>query len=406
MRFEGDGRISRHGLPWTLAVVLAIAAFLAFTAGTRFGLGAAAIAVILLGTVAMVSLGKPTKPGYARRRIRAHAGGVEIDGALAMSREEIVAAHVGETESSGSVVYLQGRFLRRSLAVFVETEREAHALMDALHLGRGESLATFKALPPWAKHVRWLAVVLTTSPWLLLNFLRFLPPWVLGLIGLGYAVIVLPVVLPQRVEVGQDGVFLRWLGNRRFVPFAQIEDVTTTPFGIVLLLHGGKRFEIRLSYKDDAATIERRALFDRIEAGLARHRSALRADEETLLARGSRDVETWVREMVTLGAGEAAGYRAIAIPRERLWEIVESPSADPSAREGAAIALHAALDDDERLRLVALVHNTASPRLRVALDGLSRERDGARLRVALENAEQEIEEPLAESPRRAAHGGS
>jgi hypothetical protein len=88
------------------------------------------------------------------------------------------------------------------------------------------------------------------------------------------------------------------------------------------------------------------------------------------------------------------GYRAAAIPRERLWDVVENPAADPSAREGAALALSVSLDADDRSRLAALAQTTAQPRLRVALDGVSREEDESRLRIALESAETASPEEL------------
>jgi hypothetical protein len=99
-----------------------------------------------------------------------------------------------------------------------------------------------------------------------------------------------------------------------------------------------------------------------------------------------------LRDRGALGACEHGGYRAAAIPRERLWAVVESPAADPSAREGAALALSASLDADERARLAALALKTAQPRLRVALDEVSRDQEESRLRIALEAAESELDD--------------
>jgi hypothetical protein len=100
-----------------------------------------------------------------------------------------------------------------------------------------------------------------------------------------------------------------------------------------------------------------------------------------------------MRDMRALGASKASVYRATAISRERLWAIVESPGVSPSAREGAALALSARLDESDRARLATLAQNTARPRLRVAFDGVSCEHDAARLQIALEAAEEGYEEP-------------
>jgi hypothetical protein len=224
-------------------------------------------------------------------------------------------------------------------------------------------------------------------------FGRFMPPWVMGLVTIAYVLVFLPTVLPARISVGHDGIRVRWLGNQRFIAFSSIERATTTPLGIELALVGERKVDLHLTLRDNDENQQRDRLLERITEGRARQHGRARADEEAVLARGTRDVETWIRDLTTLGHGEGAGYRVNAIPRERLWEIVENPAADPSAREGAAVALHGTLDDSGRARLRALANETASPRLRVALDGLGRETEPARLRVALDAAEEEVEDP-------------
>lgn len=279
-----------------------------------------------------------------------------------------------------------------------------------------EGRTHFRALPPWARHLRWLAVVLTASPWVLINVLRHIPMWGLGIIAMLYGLIAIPTILPQRVDVGHDGIFLRWFGNKRFIAFSKILHVSPTRVGVVIHLLTGREIEIRLTQKDGAADAQAKALFKQIEAGIASHRDLGRADEEAFLARGARDVSTWLREMRAIGAGDRGGYRVNSIPRDRLWAVVENPAADPSARQGAALALSASLADDERVRLLALAQKTASPRVRIAFDGVGRATGGpdeaskseeeTRLRIALETAERELEErdsgsmPVAKAAQR------
>ena len=50
-------------------------------------------------------------------------------------------------------------------------------------------------------------------------------PLVLPVLGLGVAISLL-ALLPSRVSVDADGILLRWLFLRTFVPFAEIEEVS------------------------------------------------------------------------------------------------------------------------------------------------------------------------------------
>jgi hypothetical protein len=58
-------------------------------------------------------------------------------------------------------------------------------------------------------------------------------------------------------------------------------------------------------------------------------------------------------------------------PRDELWRAVEDPTADPSTRAGAAIALRGALSEGESTRLRAAAEACAAPKLRVALDKIA-----------------------------------
>jgi len=400
MRFRGEARIVRRGKEW-----LAYAGVSGLVLGLALGLLAPKLLAIAGAALAMVSVmafaGRyQVRPEPARHAVEGDGRGLVVDGALVVPRGVVRGAHVAKVQD-GHALHLDARGRAPSYSVVFDDVAQAEDLLLALRLDASGTVTKFRALPPWAKNVRWLAVALTTSPWILINFVRLLPLWSWGLIAAAYGVIALPVLLPQQVEVGQDGVLLRWLGKRRFVPFGAIETALADDLGVVLFLKDGRRLEIRLSQRADGAKEARSKLLTRIREGMLAQAEMARAEEEVLFVRGERDVDTWLRDMRALGSGDAGGYRVIAIPRERLWEIVESPAADPSAREGAALALHATLDDEERERLRALVDATALPRLRVALDGVARETDEARLRIALDAADREEAEPPSGSMRAA-----
>lgn len=400
MRFEGDAPIAKRGIAWPLLIV---AACLFGSMGVSSGWHLRLVPTIFVGGVALYALlgaaRSPKKPGKALHRVTADARGLSIDGTIYMDRASIENAYCDERPGDDGryAVHIEGRFLRRACAIHVDSAEEAGAILAALLRDPSSSAAHFRALPPWAKHIRWLAIVLTASPWVLINVLRMIPAWGIAILGALYGLILLPTFLPQRVDVGHDGVFLRWLGNKRFIPFSAIEIVSGSKVGVDLFLRGERHVEIRLTQKDGAASVQVNALVARIREGIAAQSGLTRADEEAFLARTGRDLETWMRDMRALGGGELGGYRAAAIPRERLWAVVENPAADPSAREGAALALSASLDADDRSRLATVAQKTAQPRLRIALDGVSREPDEARLRVALATAGDEVDATL-ESP--------
>ena len=393
MRFEADAPIAKRSVNWRL--LLATTFFLAtvaVAADWRFRLVPLFCFLALAAFSVVSTFNGSRKPSKGLHKVVADATGLTIDGVSMMHRAAIVSAYYAPADGDLHAVHIEGRLLRPGCTVYVDSAEHGERLLAALEIDASKAMAHFRALPPWAKHVRWLAVILTASPWVLINVLRHIPAWGVAVIAALYGVIALPTVLPQRIDVGQDGIFLRWLGNKRFIPFAKIEIATANKIGIDLFLRGERHVEIRMTQKDGGAATQVHALLARITEGMAAHRGLSRADEEAFLARGQRDVATWLHEMRALGAGEGGGYRANAIPRERLWAIVENPAADPSAREGAALALSASLEEDDRVRLRATAQKTASPRLRIALDGVGREREETRLRIALETAEREIEE--------------
>jgi hypothetical protein len=96
----------------------------------------------------------------------------------------------------------------------------------------------------------------------------------------------------------------------------------------------------------------------------------------------------WLARLRAFGHEDAGGFRDPKIPPERLWRIVEDPSAPASARAGAAVALRAKLDDDGRTRIRVAADATAAPKLRVALESTAAEDDQA-VRDALDELRDE-----------------
>jgi hypothetical protein len=184
-----------------------------------------------------------------------------------------------------------------------------------------------------------------------------------------FTLFVLPRMLMSlagRIEVGADGLLLRWLGLKRFIPYERIEHVEASGSFVRITTKEGRGATVYPLA--DAIGLD--ALIARIEA--ARRTRMLptpRAELEARLDRGERTVEEWRRHLASLEDHD--GYREAALPRDELWRIVEDPSAPEAARLGAALVLR---------RIDGA--SPASPMLRVAADAVA----SPKLRVALETA--------------------
>lgn len=386
-----DAEISQgRTLAWPFGAALVAAALLVFlaieTAVTAAMFSAVATIVTALSFV-VLSRGAPGASS-GKHRVGADARGLSVDGALVVPREEILRTKVNDELDGSCSVIIERRGFLPSHVVHVESARIAQALADTLEQPASE-VVVFDALPPWAHRMRWLALVLTTSPWIVFNLLRFSPVWMLAFVLGLYALIALPIILPQKIAVGDDGILMRWAGRRRFVPFARLREARATSLGLELDLDDEHDLEIRLTHRAGGASAVRTSILDRIEEALAHHRAGGPAEDEALLTRGDRSLDTWMHDMQTLGTHGTASYRNIAIPRERLWAVLENPAADPSARQGAALALRAGLDEDDRERLTTIAQKSASPRVRLAALAIAQASGAPELRYALEDGELE-----------------
>jgi hypothetical protein len=109
-----------------------------------------------------------------------------------------------------------------------------------------------------------------------------------------------------------------------------------------------------------------------------------------VLARGGDDVEAWVRRL-RVATEERADYRSAALPADEVWRVVCDPTAEPTARGGAAAVLRRSLDEAGRERLRIAADSCAEPNLRAALEAAAEDRDDA----AFEEALGEIGKPSA-----------
>jgi hypothetical protein len=192
------------------------------------------------------------------------------------------------------------------------------------------------------------------------------------------------LAIPARIDVGADGVLLRWLGTRRFIPLAHIRSLERTTEGIGKSRQVGVR--LRLEDGDtvwlpmgDARWADERAgaLLERIQEAMDTQAHGPVTATAALLGRRERGAREWIRELRALGAGANADLRTAPVEPEQLWRIVESHGAAPEERAAAAIALSPSLDPRGKERLGVAVDAVADERLRVAIDAAVKEDDAA-----------------------------
>jgi len=173
-----------------------------------------------------------------------------------------------------------------------------------------------------------------------------------------------------RVEIGADGIVVRWLGTTRFISFRDVAEVRNDAPWICITDPIERDTWLRATHGESATLageIERaRVAF--------RERARTTVDLPRELARGREELRTWIRRL----RAPAAGYRDALAPHETLWRVIEDPTAEPEARVAAALVLESNFGDGgdaarERLRIA--VDAVADPRVRIAMSHVTTDDD-------------------------------
>jgi hypothetical protein len=165
----------------------------------------------------------------------------------------------------------------------------------------------------------------------------------------------------SRVTIGYDGIYVGGSSRPRFFAYRAIDAARSKGSGLELL-HGERVVLVLQLHGKDAA--HHTALLERISQAIAK------AHEGESAAAGQVVLGASEKELTRL-AGGAADYRAPALTREQLWELVEGPEHDRATREAAAKALAVTGDSEERERLRVAAEHHAEPRSRVVLKELA-----------------------------------
>ncbi len=363
------------------------------------------MAMIFGGLLALMRLSGPREVVH-QGSLSATAEGVRVGSQLTLSgplREALLMPNQRE----GVVLRLKGSSIWPT-DVTVSSIEEGRALLSALGLDasrrtaevyvRGLSVEEYRARSrlalvfPLALIGTVVATIIFMTPLLVFGFLAVFP-FLLA--------IMLSLAVHGRATVGTDGVLVRHLGRRRFIPLDGVADaelgsaepiMNTTPLVVRLLDHERKVMaELLVDCKQDAALQEglaaeadaraealverlREVLLARAEGGLSNAARALRRRE--------RDARDWIAALRAIHE-RTETFRDGAPPTlSALLLLVEDGAAPAELRAAAAVAAAAAAPD-VRARIRVAATASAEPRLRIALEAAA-ENDDARLSTALD----------------------
>jgi hypothetical protein len=345
---------------------------------------------------------KNPRPRRLKASVRAGSEGVQIDSASAvpfLPRAQIREGFVLPTMSDAPRVRLTCRGLRPPVYLSVGDEAQARGFLRALGLDASQRVASFRVLSRMVAHRRWIIGAMLgifASMVALMAFIKaFHSPFPFAiLLPLIVVTFIVSMLLPSRLELGADGVLIKWAWRKRFIAHGDIEMVmplergfgSSHLRGLSLTLRSGEQIQVPVTQSrgddDRVAIIEQR-----MREARESHKQGGADAWAMLQSRKERSVSDWITTLRSIGAGANAAHRVAPVAPERLWRIVEDPSARAIARAAAAVALGAGIDDEGRARLKAAADATAAPKLRIALQAAAVSAD----EEALEEALQELE---------------
>ncbi|WP_437298089.1 PH domain-containing protein [Sorangium sp. So ce426] len=182
------------------------------------------------------------------------------------------------------------------------------------------------------------------------------------------------------LRIGTDGLSIRRLLRRRFVPRAGIARVGVRGAALVVERRSGGPVVVMTSGAEEAAALARR-----VADALAGRAAAAPAETLTALDRAGRPLAEWKHAIIAL-LQESTGYRRAGIAADDLFSVVEDGAARPERRVAAAAALASSGGPAAQARVRAAVEACVSTKLRIAM---LRAADGEIDEGALAAAEEE-----------------
>jgi hypothetical protein len=326
--------------------------------------------------------------------LRADREGIGFRGRSLLSRAQIRHVAVEGLIGGRQIVHVSTLRPKDDVHIELEDDERARALVAALDLDPEKHVATFSVdEDPLRSRARWLAarVMIAAGALLIAAAVLYLARrndfFLFALVPalLGYSLLLPRARARTDIALAADGLTLRHRGRQRSIPLSTIAEPTVSGNTATLVLTSGETLDLRFGGdNDETAALHHAAFMARLRQALGRrHRLPIADPGEAMLTKGEQATSDWAKHLSTLARAEE-GYRVATVPPDTLWRIAEGVSAEPSARVGALVALHARLDDDARVRLQDLATRTAQRDLRAALEAAASGADPEEILAAYE----------------------
>jgi hypothetical protein len=252
------------------------------------------------------------------------------------------------------------------VAIDVEDRDQAYRVLEELGVGATQRSVPFAGVAPTrsvSAVALWTGMIAGVA--LLALSLPLHAAW-LGVLGVAIVVASFAFV-GATFHVGADGVLVKHRLGERFVPWSDVRAVGPYRRGVLLVLDGERLAlpttpHVIMFYDNERAM--QAALLLRMRDALAAHRFRGSSDAAERIARRGRPAADWVRDLFH----REGDFRQAPLLDDDLWRVVESTTADATARAAAAAILAQGGGDGARERLRISAAACAAPKLRIALD--------------------------------------
>ncbi|HEY4117470.1 MAG TPA: hypothetical protein VGM56_06420 [Byssovorax sp.] len=348
--------------------------------------------------------------------LRATASSVLVGDRRVVERRDIQAAYVWPGRGDGAYVRIDRRGAHGPVELHVKTADDARALVHALGFDATQSASEFPIVAPSRAQLRrrvytvWAGVPLVligtaVGAAILAHGHPGAAFPVIFAGALAYAALILQVVKSGAVKIGADGIYVRWLWEKHFIPIGDVEraEVVDDEPGLLGRMPMVVRIHRRSGEQVDLVTQGGRSasgfggrsrlhelmrmraeiIAERVNEAVAGAAGAASRWNAAPLDRQGRDVDAWIAKLRAL-TSDVTSFRTNAPAAvDQLWAVVDDVACSAERRAAAAVALAPHVDDEGKARLRVVARATAAPKLRVALEAVADD-DEADLAAALE----------------------
>lgn len=387
-------RLSTARAAWVIAaaIVLAGAAVIAAIAiGASSELSPLLIVPVAVLT-ALAAFATPRAAAFTRRErleVRIDDAGIWLGRAAFLTAGEVSQGFVLPLPADGGfLVRIERWGLEPDERLVVGRLEDSQALIARLGIGVDRRTATLRglarfhalraatrgvalALPPAAQAVIFVLMLRAETAAQLraakLAELAFLPLALVFYLVIG--------ATRTRIEVGADGVLVRWLGLDRFYRHADVVTARVVDAllltGVELELASGRTVALPMGTRRVDAALSRE-LLARIDAAREHAARARNVGGRDALHRAGRPFTSWLAALRNVGAGANADMRTATVSLDGLAAILLDPASAPATRAAAAVAAIAADPLEGRSRIRVAQATCADGRLKRALGTIAR----------------------------------